>query len=97
MSTAKRNPPVGAHGSGGLSTNLTRSWIAVALIPVAFVPAFAVGEAHTQCWVTSRRMRQNRCGSRSWLAPQRLLCSWSPVPQRFGTPTRRERRAIMLR
>jgi hypothetical protein len=45
MSTAKRNPPVGAHGSGGLSTNLTRSWIAVALIPVAFVPAFAVGEA----------------------------------------------------
>lgn len=44
MTTAKHIPPVGARSSGGRSTNLTRSWIGVALIPVAFVLAFAVGE-----------------------------------------------------
>ena len=44
MTTAKHIPPVGAHSTVGRSTNLTRSWICVALIPVAFVLAFAVGE-----------------------------------------------------
>lgn len=44
MTTAKHIPPAGAHSSGGKSTNLRRSWIAVALIPVSFVLAFVVGE-----------------------------------------------------
>jgi hypothetical protein len=44
MTTAKHVPPVGAHTSGGRNTNLRMSWIATALIPVAFVLAFAVGE-----------------------------------------------------
>ena len=44
MTTTRRSPPAGAHGAGGRSTNLTRSWIAVASIPVAFIAAFAVGE-----------------------------------------------------
>jgi hypothetical protein len=44
MTTDEHIPPVGAHSSGGRSKNLTRSWIAVALIPVAFVLAFVVGE-----------------------------------------------------
>ena len=44
MTTAKHIPPVGAHSGSGRSTNLTRSWIAVALIPVAFVLALTVGE-----------------------------------------------------
>jgi hypothetical protein len=44
MTTAEHVPPLGADGSGGRSPNLTRSWIAVALIPVGFVPAFVVGE-----------------------------------------------------
>ncbi|GAA2161569.1 hypothetical protein GCM10009845_11790 [Pedococcus bigeumensis] len=44
MTTAKHVPPVKAPSSGGQVTNLRRAWIAVALIPVAFVLAFAVGE-----------------------------------------------------
>lgn len=44
MTTAKHIPPPGANGTGGRSPNLTRSWIAVALIPVGFVLAFVVGE-----------------------------------------------------
>ena len=44
MSTVKHVPPARALGRGGQSTNLKRSWTAVALIPVAFVLAFAVGE-----------------------------------------------------
>jgi hypothetical protein len=44
MTTAKHIPSVSARSGGGRSTSLTRSWIAVALIPVAFVLAFAVGE-----------------------------------------------------
>ena len=44
MTTAKHVPPVGAHPSGGRNTNLRMSWIATAMIPVAFVVAFAVGE-----------------------------------------------------
>ncbi|WP_323098154.1 hypothetical protein [Intrasporangium sp. YIM S08009] len=35
---------MGARRSGERSTNLTRSWIAVASIPVAFFVAFAVSE-----------------------------------------------------
>lgn len=42
MTTA--TPSKGTHSTGGRSTDLTRAWIAVALIPVAFVLAFAVGE-----------------------------------------------------
>ena len=44
MSTAKHRPPLTTRSSAGRSTNLIRSWIAVGLIPVAFVLAFAVGE-----------------------------------------------------
>ena len=44
MPSAKHIPPVGDRSRGEGSTNLTRSWIAVASIPVAFIAAFAVGE-----------------------------------------------------
>ena len=44
MSSNQHVPPAGARDRGERSTNLTRSWIAVASIPVAFVVAFAVGE-----------------------------------------------------
>lgn len=44
MTTAKHTSPVGANSDHGRSTNLTRAWIAVALIPVAFILAFVIGE-----------------------------------------------------
>lgn len=44
MTTAKQIPPAGARSDVGRIGDLTRSWIAVVLIPVAFVLAFAVGE-----------------------------------------------------
>src|SRR6476661_176152 len=44
MTTTNQIPPVGTPGRDRRSTNLTRAWIAVASIPVAFVVAFAVGE-----------------------------------------------------
>ena len=44
MRTASQVPPVGTHGRDRRSMNLTRAWIAVATIPVAFIVAFAVGE-----------------------------------------------------
>lgn len=44
MTTANQTPPVGVHSRDRRSTNLTRAWIAVATIPVAFIVAFAVGE-----------------------------------------------------
>jgi len=44
MSTANPVPPVSAHSNSGHSANFTRSWIAVGVIPVAFIVAFVVGE-----------------------------------------------------
>ena len=44
MTTTNQIPPVGTPGRDRRSTNLTRAWIAVATIPVAFIVAFAVGE-----------------------------------------------------
>src|SRR6476620_4677305 len=44
MTTTNQIPPVGTPGRDRRSTNLTRAWIAVASIPVAFIAAFAVGE-----------------------------------------------------
>jgi hypothetical protein len=44
MTTAKHIPPVSASSDQGRRTDLSRAWIAVALIPVAFMLAFAVGE-----------------------------------------------------
>jgi len=44
MRTANQTPPVRAQSRDHRSTNLTRAWIAVATIPVAFIVAFAVGE-----------------------------------------------------
>lgn len=44
MTTIKRRPTAGAPDRGGQSTNLKRSWTSVALIPVGFFLAFAVGE-----------------------------------------------------
>lgn len=44
MTTANQIPPVAAPTGHDKGTNLRRAWIAVALIPVAFLLAFAVGE-----------------------------------------------------
>ncbi len=44
MTTANHIPPVGAPTSHDQGANLRRAWVAVALIPVAFFLAFAVGE-----------------------------------------------------
>jgi len=44
MTTTNHNPPVGAPSGHDGGTDLRRAWIAVALIPVAFFLAFAVGE-----------------------------------------------------
>jgi hypothetical protein len=44
MATTRAVAPRGAHHSAQGSTDLMRSWIAVALVPVAFVASFAVGE-----------------------------------------------------
>ena len=44
MTTANHIPPAGAPTGHDQGTNLRRAWVAVALIPVAFFLAFAVGE-----------------------------------------------------
>lgn len=44
MTTTNQTPPVGTNGRDRRSTSLTRAWIAIAAIPVAFIVAFAVGE-----------------------------------------------------
>lgn len=44
MTTTNQTRPVGTNGRDRRSTSLTRAWIAIAAIPVAFIVAFAVGE-----------------------------------------------------
>lgn len=44
MTTTNQTPPVGTSGRDRRSTSLTRAWIAIATIPVAFIVAFVVGE-----------------------------------------------------
>lgn len=44
MPATRRIPQVGGQSRGGQRTNLSRAWVAVALIPVGFVLAFAVGQ-----------------------------------------------------
>lgn len=44
MATADHVPPSGALPGSGRTADLTRAWVFVALIPVAFMLAFALGE-----------------------------------------------------